>query len=52
MPEDLEDEVYTLSLRCSKGVISHVYYYELMDREPFISDLYRVQTNDSNKFWI
>lgn len=42
MPEDLEDEMYTLSLRCPKGVISHddaLYYYGLVDREPFIHSL-------------
>lgn len=42
MPNDFEDEVYTLSLRCPKGVISHddaLYYYGLIDREPFIHTL-------------
>lgn len=37
MPDLLEDEIYTLSLRCSQGIISHddaLYHYGLMDREP------------------
>lgn len=37
MPNALEDEMYTLSLRCPNGVISHddaLYYYGLMNREP------------------
>lgn len=35
----LEDEMYVLSLRCPKGIISHddaLYYYGLVDREPFV----------------
>ena len=37
--ETLEDESYTLSLRCPKGIISHddaLYYYGLVDREPLV----------------
>lgn len=41
-PETLEDEVYTLLLRCPKGIASHedaLYYYGLMDREPLMHTL-------------
>ena len=37
--ETLEDESYTLSLRCPRGIISHddaLYYYGLVDREPLV----------------
>jgi predicted transcriptional regulator of viral defense system len=36
-PEAWEDELYILSLRCPRGVISHdeaLYYHGLIDREP------------------
>lgn len=38
LPEVIIDEVYLLSKRCPKGVISHedaLYYHGLIDREPF-----------------
>lgn len=38
----LNDESYVLSLRCTKGVISHddaLYYYDLVDREPFMHSI-------------
>ncbi len=41
-PDVLEDEAYTLSLRCPKGVISHddaLYYYGLVDREAFVHSI-------------
>ena len=42
LPEVIVDETFTLSQRCTKGVISHddaLYYHGLIDREPFIHSI-------------
>ena len=51
MPNALEDEMYTLSLRCPNGVISHddaLYYYGLMNREPIKQDRKSTRLNSSH----
>lgn len=42
LPEVIVDETFTLSQRCTKGIISHddaLYYHGLIEREPFVHSL-------------